>query len=69
MYKDIGGYDMKYDKFIEKCRKAWSEKNNNLCIDMVRKENEGKYRILNESKDNYFECIPESEPFEVDEKT
>ena len=32
MYKDIGGYDMKYDEFKGMCRKAWSEKFNYLCI-------------------------------------
>ena len=27
------------------------------------KKTEGKYRIFNESKNTYNECIPESEPF------
>ena len=36
MYKDIGGYCMKYDEFKEMCRKAWSEKLNYLCIDMTK---------------------------------
>ena len=30
---------------------------------MTKDKNEGKYRIFNESKKTYIECIPESEPF------
>ena len=63
MYYDIGGYDMKYDEFKEMCHKAWSERYNYLCIDMTKSKNEGKYRIFNESKTTYIECIPETEPF------
>ena len=64
MYFDIGAYDMKYDDFKEMCHKTWSEKFSYLCIDMTKNKNEGKYRIFNESKTTYFECIPESEPFQ-----
>ena len=63
MYKNIGVYDMKYDELKEMCRKTWSEKFNFLCIDMTRNENEGKYRIFNESKNTYNDCIPKSEAF------
>ena len=63
MYYDIGAYDMKYDEFKEMCHKAWDEKYNYLCIDMTKNKNEGKYRIFNESKTTYIDCIPESEPF------
>ena len=45
MYQDIGAYDMKYDEFKEMCHKAWDERFNYLCIDMVKMKNEGKYRI------------------------
>ena len=38
------------------CRKTWSEKFNYLCFDMIKK-NEGKYRILNESKNTYNDYI------------
>ena len=62
MYYDIGAYDMKYDEFNEMCHKAWDEKYNYLCIDMTKK-NEGKYRIFNESKNTYIECICETEAF------
>ena len=55
MYKDIGGYDMKYDEFKEMCRKAGSEKFNHVCIDMARNEKEGKNCIFNESKNTYNE--------------
>ena len=63
MYYDIGAYDMRYDEFKETCSIAWSEKFNYLCIDMNEKTNEVKYRIFNESKTTYFDCICESEPF------
>ena len=63
MYYDIGAYDMKYDEFKEMCHKAWDEKYNYLCIDMTKNRNEGKYRIFNESKTTYIECIPETKPF------
>ena len=63
MYYDIGAYDMKYDEFKEMCHKAWDEKYNYLCIDMTKNKNEGKYRIFNESKPTYIECICETKPF------
>ena len=63
MYYDIGAYDMTYDEFKLMCHKAWDEKYNYLCIDVTRNKNEGKYRIFNESKTTYIDCIPESEPF------
>ena len=63
MYYDIGAYDMNYDEFKLMCHKAWDEEYNYLCIDVTRNKNEGKYRIFNESKTTYIDCIPESEPF------
>ena len=63
MYSDIGAFDMIYDEFKEKCRVAWSEKFNYLCIDMTKNKNEGKYQIFNESKNTYIESISESEAF------
>ena len=63
MYYDIGAYDMKYDEFKEMCHKAWDEKCNYLCIDITKNKNEGKYRIFNESKTTYIDCICETEPF------
>ena len=63
MYYDIGAYDMNYDEFKLMCHKAWDEKYIYLCIDVARNKNEGKYRIFNESKTTYIDCIPESEPF------
>ena len=63
MYYDIGAYDMRYDEFKEMCHEAWNEKYNYLCIDMNRNKNDGKYRIFNENKTTYIDCIPETEPF------
>ena len=61
MYHDIGAFDMVYDEFKEMCRVAWGKKF--LCIDITKNKNEGKYRIFNESKTTYINCIPETEPF------
>ena len=63
MYYDIGAYDMKYDELKEMCHRAWDEKYNYLCIDMTKNKNEGKYRIFNESKPTYIECICDTEAF------
>ena len=63
MYYDIGAYDMSYDEFKQMCHKAWDEKYNYLCIDMTKNKNDGKYRIFNESKTTYTECIPETKTF------
>ena len=63
MYYEIGAYDMNYDEFKEMCHKARDERFNYLCIDMTKNKNEGKYRIFNESKTTYIDCIPETEPF------
>ena len=63
MYYDIGAYDMNYDELKLMCHKAWDEKYNYLCIDMTKNKNEGRYRIFNESKTTYIDCIPKTEPF------
>ena len=62
MYHDIGAFVMIYHEFKDKCRVAWVEKFNYLCIDMTKNKNEGKYRFFNESKTTYIDCIPETEP-------
>ena len=63
MYYDIGAYDMNYDEFKQMCHKAWNEKFHYLCIDTTKNKNEGKYRIFNENKTTYLDCICENEPF------
>ena len=63
MYYDIGAFDMVYDEFKEMCRVAWSEKINYLCIDKTKNKNEIKYRIFNENKNTYIECVCETEAF------
>ena len=62
MYYDIGAYDMNYDEFKLMCHKAWDERFNYLYIDMTKNKNEGKYRIFNESKTKYIDCITETKP-------
>ena len=64
MYYDIGAYDMKYDEFKEMCHKAWDEEYNYLCIDMTKNKNDCKYRVFNESKTIYIDCICETSPFD-----
>ena len=64
MYYDNGAYDMKYDEFKEMCHKAWDERFNYLCIDMTKSKTEGKYRVFNEIKTSYIDCIPETNPFD-----
>ena len=63
MYYDIGAYDMNYDEFKQMCHKAWDERFNYLCIDITKTKNEGEYRIFNESKNTYIECVCETEAF------
>ena len=62
-YYEIGAYDMKYDELKKMCHKTWSDRFNYLCSDMTKIKDEGKYRIFNESKTTYLECIPKTEPF------
>ena len=54
---------MKYEEFKEMGRNAWSRKLNYLCIDMARNEKEGIYRIFDENKNTYIDCIPETKAF------
>ena len=61
MYYDNGAYDMNYGEFKYICHKTWSERFNYFCIDMTKIKNEGKRGILNESKNTFIECIPETE--------
>ena len=63
IYRDVAGYDMNYDEFKELCRKSWEEDYNYLCIDRSKKRHQGRYRICNENKNTYLECIPETKPF------
>ena len=46
------------------CHKAWSERFNYLCIDVTENRDNGKYRIFNESKTIYIDCIPKTNPYE-----
>ena len=54
---------MKDDEFKEMVCRGWSEKFNYLYIDMTKNKKEGKYRIFNESKNKFVECIAETEAF------
>ena len=57
MYYDIGAYVMKYVEFKVMCHKAWSERFNYLCIDMTKKKNQGKYRILMKTKPHTLNAL------------
>ena len=63
IYRDVAGYDMNYDEFIDLCRKSWEEDYNYLYIDRPIKRDQGKYCICNESKRTYIEATPQTEPF------
>ena len=63
MCRGIGACDREYKEYKKLCRKAWSEKLNYLYIDMTRDKKECKYRMFNQSKTTFFECIPKSEVF------
>ena len=45
------------------CQESWCGNFNYLNIDMTRNKKEGKYRIFNENKNAYIECICENETF------
>ena len=64
MYQDNGAFGMKHDEFKGICRVASCEKFNSLCFDKNKIKNRGKNRIFNENKTTYFDCIPETEPFQ-----
>ena len=64
MYYDIGAYDMNYNESKGMCHEAWDERYNYLCFDMTQNKIDGKYRIFNESKTTYIDCIPETNPFD-----
>ena len=63
IYRDVGGYDMNYDEFNEKCRKSWKEEDNYLRIDRSKKRDQGRYCICNESKNTYIECSSGTKAF------
>ena len=63
IYRDVAGYDMKYDEFKELCRKSWEEDYNYLCIDRSKKRDQGKYCICNENKKNVYRSITSGETF------
>ena len=63
IYRDVAGYDMKYDEFKELCRKSREEGYNYLFIDRSKKRDQGKYCICNESKKNLYKATPQTKPF------
>ena len=63
IYGDFAGYDMSYDEFQEKCRRAWKEDFNYLHFDRPTIENEEKCRNFKENKNASIDRTPESLPF------
>ena len=63
MYKDIGGYDMKYDGIKEMCRETWSEKLNYVCIDMTKSKKEVKIVFSMRTKTHILQTFPKTKPF------
>ena len=63
IYRDVAGYDMKYDEFKELCRKSREEDHNCPYIDRSKNRDHGKYCICKESKKTYIEATPQTKPF------
>ena len=63
IYRDVAGYDMKYDEYEELCRKSWEEDYNYHYSDRSKKRNQGKICICNESKKTYIEATAQTKPF------
>ena len=54
IYRDVAGYDMNYDEFKDLCWKSWEEDYNYLYIDRLKKRDQGRYCIYNESKKKHI---------------
>ena len=54
---------MSYDQLKELCRKSWEEDYRYFCFDRSKKRDQERYCLCNESKNTYFECIPETKVF------
>ena len=63
IYRDVAGYDMKYDEFKNLCRKSWEEDYNYLYFDRSIKRDQGKYCICNESKKNIYRSNTSDETY------
>ena len=63
IYRDIGGYDMRYDEYKPLCRKSLEDDYNYLCIGRSKRRVQGRYCICNENKITYIECTPERKLF------
>ena len=54
-YRDIAGFDMRFDEIKDIFGEAWKMKDYNyLHIDRSKKEIEGRYSFLNENNPNMF---------------
>ena len=56
MYYDNGAYDKNYDEFKEKCHKAWTDRLNYLCIDMMKIQAK-PHILIAFQKQNFFDNI------------
>ena len=63
IYRDVGGYDMRYDEFKAICRISWKDDYTYLCIDRSTKRDQGRNCVCNESKSAFIECTSETKPF------
>ena len=62
-FRDVGGYNMIYDDFIDLCRKCWEKDFIYFYIDRSEMKTEERCCICNRSKNTYIECSPETKPF------
>ena len=63
-YRDIGGYDMRYDEFKHLCRKSREENYNYLCFGRFKKSNKGTHCSCEERRNTFKKCTPETKTFE-----
>ena len=61
--RDVGGYDMSYDEFVQICRETWKEEYIYLRFDGSKKRDQARNCNCNESKNTYTGSIPGAKSF------
>ena len=65
IYRDVGGYDMKYDEYEQFYRKAWEGCFTYLHIDRSKQQFRGRFCNCNENKNTWSECTSETNLFSL----
>ena len=63
IYRDVGGYDVSYDKFKQFLEKISRKGKSYLCIERSKKRDQRRYCICNENKNTSIICTLETKPF------